>query len=158
MVTRNGPLFFRWTFLIVILLVAACDSKQPKSRLLSMKVLEAYPSGSGLQSFNDKIYLVGDDASRLLAINKEFDILDSIKLFETTGTRISKETKPDIESIAMVKLNGSPALLLTGSGSLAPYRNACWIVNPVTKEARQYQLDTFFQRLKNAGITDLNIE
>jgi hypothetical protein len=93
-----------------------------------------------------------------LTIDKKYDITDSIKLFETTGTRISKETKPDIESIALVKQNGSPALLLTGSGSLAPYRNACWIVNPVTKEARQYQLDTFFQRLKNAGITDLNIE
>ena len=144
MVIRNGPFFFRWTFLIVVLLVAACGSKQPKSRLLSMKVLDDYPSGSGLQPFNDKIYLVGDDATLLLTIDKKYDITDSIKLFETTGTRISKETKPDIESIALVKQNGSPALLLTGSGSLAPYRNACWIVNPITKEARQYQLDTFF--------------
>ncbi|WP_276503452.1 DUF6929 family protein [Terrimonas pollutisoli] len=154
----NCRLYFRWTYLVVLLIFAACGGKQSNPTLVSMKVLDNYPSGSGLQHFNNKIYLVGDDASHLLAINKEFDILDSIKLFETPGSRIPKETKPDIESIALVKQNDSPLLLLTGSGSLAPYRNACWLVNPVTKETRQCQLDTFFQRLKNAGIADLNIE
>ncbi|WP_385892884.1 DUF6929 family protein [Terrimonas alba] len=155
---RNCRFYFRWTYLIAVLIVAACGAKQSKPTLVSMKVLDNYPSGSGLQPFNDKIYLVGDDASHLLIINKEFGILDSIKLFETPGSRIPKETKPDIESITQVKQNDSPLLLLTGSGSLSPYRNACWLVNPVTKETRQYQLDTFFQRLKNAGVTDLNIE
>ena len=154
---RNDRLYF-WTFLIYILTLVACGLKQSESRLVSMKVLDNYPSGSGSEQFNGNIYLVGDDATHLLAIDKKLEILDSIKLFDTPGIRIPKETKPDIESIALVKQNGSPMLLLTGSGSLAPYRNACWIVNPATKETRQYQLDTFFQRLKNAGITDLNIE
>ena len=58
----------------------------------------------------------------------------------------------------MVNDNQQPKLLLLGSGSLAPYRNAGWLIDPVTKQTDSIQLDTFYQRLKNHGLDEINIE
>jgi hypothetical protein len=49
-------------------------------------------------------------------------------------------------------------LLFIGSGSLAPYRNSCRVIDLLTKEKKQYSLNTFYNLLRTAGIHDLNIE
>jgi hypothetical protein len=66
--------------------------------------------------------------------------------------------KPDLEGITLVNENGFTNLLLTGSGSLKPYRNTAWLVNPATKERREIRLDTFYRRLSLQGIEEINIE
>lgn len=150
-----------YSFLVCIVssvLYPGCKSKGPTLQLVNVKELDNYPSGSGLAFFNRKFYIIGDDAPHLLITTENFDVSDSVKLFETIDRRIPKETKPDLESIAMTKQGSETFLLLMGSGSLAPYRNVCRVVNPLTKEIKQYQLDTLCQRLRNQGITDLNIE
>ncbi|MEO6489587.1 MAG: hypothetical protein ABIO04_06575 [Ferruginibacter sp.] len=47
--------------------------------------------------------------------------------------------------------------MLTGSGSLSPYRNICLIIDPVSKDIIQYNLDDFYKRL-NALNIEINIE
>ena len=102
--------------------------------------------------------IAGDDATYILKTDPQFNAVDSIMLFNSLQKRIPKDIKADLESMAFIKLNKGPAFLLMGSGSLAPYRNFCWIVDAKTTNKRQYRLDTFFNRLKNDGISELNIE
>ncbi|MDB5221466.1 MAG: hypothetical protein JWN83_133 [Chitinophagaceae bacterium] len=122
------------------------------------KILTDYPSGSGITYLNNRIYLIGDDAANLLITDTAFNPVDSIQLFESNEKRIPKEIKPDLEAATVVSINRSPEILLVGSGSLSPYRNNGWLINPFTKVKTQIDLDIFYKRLKAEGIDALNIE
>ena len=94
----------------------------------------------------------------MIKTDSQFNEVDRIKLFVSGQQRIPKEIKADIESVALTGQNKRKTFLLLGSGSLAPYRNLCWIIDPGNNEKKQYQLDTFYNRLRNEGIRELNIE
>jgi len=144
-----------FSYFTVILFLFSCNKPGPK--LIEIKTLD-YPSGSGLAYLDDHIYVIGDDATAILKTDSQFKVVDRTGLFISSQEKIPKDIKADLESIALIKLNKAPAFLLPGSGSLVPYRNVCWIVDPATNEKKQYLLDTFYNRLKNEGIRDLNIE
>ncbi len=122
------------------------------------KILNDYPSGSGLAYFNNRIYIIGDDATGLLITDTAFNVVDSIHLFESQQKRIPKELKQDLEAATIASINKSSQILLIGSGSLAPYRNSGWLIDPLTKQKTQLDLKPFYTRLKAEGIDALNIE
>ncbi len=122
------------------------------------KILDDYPSGSGLAFLNNRIYLIGDDATGLLITDTAFNIVDSIHLFKSQQKRIPKDIKQDLEAATVVSINKSPQILLLGSGSLEPYRNSGWLIVPSTKQKTQLDLKPFYSRLKAEGIDALNIE
>ena len=150
---KNGCLLVCFT---VSLFLLSCDKQG--SRLIEVKTLSDYPSGSGLACLDDTIYVIGDDAAAILKTDSQFNIADRTGLFISPQQRIPKDTKADLESIALIKWNKTPVLLLPGSGSLAPHRNLCVLIDPATNEKKQWLLDTFYNRIKNEGIRDLNIE
>jgi len=104
------------------------------------------------------IYLVGDDASWLLLADTAFNIIDSIRLFESDQYRIPRDLKQDLEAAAVVWNNHSPQILLLGSGSLAPHRNYGWLIDPASKEKVQLDLQLFYSRIRKEGLDALNIE
>jgi len=116
-----------------------------------------YPSCSGIEFVNNKLYLIGDDVNYVLVLDKEFNRLDTIHLFGSDTERISKDIKPDLESISVTSADEHPSLMMLGSGS-SEKRNNGWIVNPETKETNKISLDTFYNRIKLRGIEQLNIE
>lgn len=122
------------------------------------KTLLDYPSGSGITYFDKHLYLIGDDVNYLLELDTAFNIVDSIPLFEPVQKRIPKQLKQDLEAATVVLIKRSPQILLVGSGSLMPYRNCAWLINPLTKEKSQLDLNSFYSRLKAEGIEALNIE
>ncbi|MEJ7673957.1 MAG: hypothetical protein WKF59_14975 [Chitinophagaceae bacterium] len=122
------------------------------------KVLSNYPSGSGLAFLMNRIYLIGDDVSYLLIVDTAFNVTDSIKLFESRETKIPKELKQDLEAGAVVFIKRSPKILLVGSGSLSPFRNSGWLIDPTAKQKIQIDLKPFYNRLKSEGIDAINIE
>lgn len=141
---------------LVIFCVAACH--KPASMIKEIKLLQNYPSGSGLAWLNDKLYLMGDDVGHVLVIDKNLNVVDSIPLLQSDGKRIEKSVKPDLEAIAVIRYRKKTALMFTGSGSKDPYRNLCVILDPVSKEKKEFDLGVFYQRLRDAGLKDLNIE
>ncbi|MGK2862577.1 MAG: DUF6929 family protein [Chitinophagaceae bacterium] len=145
-----------FNYLLLFAFFFSCKNDKPK--LIQVTKLNHYSSGSGLAYFDGQLYIAGDDASFILKTDSDFNRLDSIILFPSLEKRIPKEKKADIESIAFLKKNEEPFLFLAGSGSLSPYRDSSWIINPVTKEKKVYLLDTFYNRIRNEGIRDLNIE
>ncbi len=143
---------FRYIILSVTLFFASCGSN---TMLKESKKLEHYPSASGIEYFNKQYYVIGDDANDLLVLDSNLNPSDSINLYSLPEKRIPKAVKADLEAII---ITADKKLLLVGSGSLAPYRNTCWLIDPVTKQKDSIRLDVFYERLKLNNLPELNIE
>lgn len=138
---------------IVLSLMTGC--KTSAHLLTEVKILPHYPSASGIEYFNNKLYIIGDDANNLLVLDSSFNNIDSVSFYSFTEKRIPKKIKPDLEAITTIP---GGRLLLTGSGSSAPARNIAWLLDPFSKQKDSIRLDTFYQRLALYGIKELNIE
>jgi hypothetical protein len=137
---------------VLLILINSCKSI---SLLKEVKKIDSYPSASGIEYFNKQFYIIGDDATNLLISDSNLVPVDSIDLYTTAEKRIQKTIKPDLEALGMTLDN---KLLVLGSGSLAPYRNTGWIIDPVTKQKDSLRLDIFYHRILMNGISELNIE
>ena len=141
-------------FVLLFLIIGffSCGSNE-----LLKEVVEfpTYPSASGIEYQNKKIYIIGDDATHLLVLDSNMAYTDSIILYPGNEKKIPKAVKPDLEAAAFTT---DGRLLLLGSGSVSPQRNICWVIDPNNKKADSIRLDTFYQRLHLNGIQELNIE
>ncbi|HUS02838.1 MAG TPA: hypothetical protein VMY77_13970 [Chitinophagaceae bacterium] len=146
---------FKYAVYFFLLLIAGCTSDY---KFNNSKILNDYPSGSGITYLNDRIYLIGDDASYILITDTAFKSIDSIGFIGSLQKRIPKELKPDLEGLTVVSINKLPQILLVGSGSLMPYRNSGWLINPINKQKTELDLNTFYNRLRKEGMDALNIE
>lgn len=151
----NKALFF----LPVILFVVLSSCNQPDCILMEVKHLQGYPSGSALAVMNNKLFLVGDDASYMLVMNNKMETIDSVILFPGDNGRLSKETKPDMESATSFLLKKKQTLLLLGSGSVEPYRENGILWSPGDSTVvSTINVHQFYKRLMGEGIKELNIE
>lgn len=113
-----------------------------------------YPSASSIEYYDGKLYLMGDDATNLLVLDTNLNIVDSIPIISYPENRIPKDIKPDLEASALKGDN----LFLFGSGSLSPYRNFAWKNNLKTKDNDSINLEPLFLKIKELGIEQINIE
>ncbi len=127
-------------------------------RLLDFKPLSSYPSGSGIEFFDDKVYLIGDDASSIVVKSKKWKLEKKIHLFQPHSSRIPKLVKSDLEATTIVYVDKKPKLLMLGSGSREQYRNKAILLDLITSETEEFDLHFFYNRLRQEGIEDLNIE
>ena len=151
-IVNNSPFCFAG---LLSLLLINC---RPAFTFKKSNELNDYPSGSGMAYFNNHIYLIGDDAGYLLIVDTTLNGIDSINLIKSQHKRIPKERKQDLESATVVRVNKSSAVLLLGSGSLDPHRSNAWLIHPDTKQKTRISLKTFYKRIKEQGIDELNIE
>jgi len=128
-----------------------------KLNLLDYKELKSYPSGSGIEFYDDKIYLVGDDATGILITDTRWKNKEEIPLFDDKEKRIPKKTKADLEATAILHLDKMVYLIIMGSGSKEP-RNKVILLNIETGDKTEIDCSFFYQRLGAVGIADLNIE
>lgn len=146
-------------FRLIVLSICIAFVSCGESHLLKDVVkIENYPSASGIEYFDNKFYVVGDDARNLLILDSNLQVLDSILLYPGSSTRISKDTKPDLESVSLMYRRSKTRLLLLGSGSHDPYRNMGWFIDPKSKTMDSVRLDTFYERLHLQGLKEINIE
>jgi len=128
-----------------------------KLNLLDYKELKSYPSGSGIEFYDDKIYLVGDDAKDILVMSRKWKDEQLINIFDSTQERIPKKIKADLEATAIVHLDTMVYLLIMGSGS-TDQRNKGIMLNVETGDKTEIDCTLFYKRLKENGIIDLDIE
>lgn len=151
-------------FLLLFGLFAGCGSKQQpvKNNMLAQFIksqkLENYPSGSTISYYNDRFYVMGDDASSLLILDTELNVVQEIPLFTSQNGRIAKADKADIEASDWIIINGKPKLWLFSSGSLSPQRDSAFWFEPETGRTERISFEGFHQKLTKAGIAELNIE
>lgn len=128
-----------------------------KLNLLDYKELRSYPSGSGIEFHDDKIYIVGDDATGVLVTDTRWKKQQEINLFESDEKRIPKNIKADLEATAILHLDERVYLLVMGSGS-RDNRTKIILIDTETNKITEFDGTNFYQRVKAAGIIDLNIE
>ena len=128
-----------------------------KLSLLEFKKLENFPSASGIEFYDDRVYIVGDDAKDLLVLNKKWNKPGVIHLFDSEDSRITKQQKADLEASAVIHINKKPYLLLLGSGSTNA-RNHAVLLNLLNYKFEMLDLTVFYERLKQSGVAELNIE
>jgi hypothetical protein len=141
-------------FVFISFLFCSCSNNKNPSDVQIKKI--DYSSASAIEYFDGKLYVMGDDATNLIVLDTNLNIIDSIPLFSYPGSRIPKAIKHDIESILFLK--DSSKFLLLSSGSLSPYRDTAWIIDPVTKQKNSISLTNYYQYLKKSGSEELNIE
>ena len=138
----------------IVALVVSC--KNETTRLTEIKILNDYPSASGVEYFRKKIYIIGDDANNLLILDSNLNVTDSIQLYSFPEKRIPKTVKADLESMT-IGPNG--LLLLLGSGSFVPYRNGGWLIDPKTKQKDSIRFSNLYSLITAfTGIKEINVE
>jgi hypothetical protein len=126
--------------LLYLIAVSTCFISCESNHLLKEVKLLDYPSASAIEYFDGKLYVMGDDANHMLVLDSGLNIIDSIPFFNYSSKRIPKSVKPDLEAMTMAWQPGNSRLLLVGSGSLAPYRNIAFLVDPAAKKLIRYDL------------------
>ncbi|MBB1286226.1 hypothetical protein HRH25_17715 [Flavisolibacter sp. BT320] len=124
-------------------------------KLISSQTLD-FPSASGIEWFDGKLYLFGDNAPYLLVLSPSYQVLSKITYWPDTATVIAKDSKPDIESAFLTKKEGKA--ILFGVGSLSgPHRWMAyeWSIGS-SDSVRQTKL--FPDSVKLSGIEEINIE
>src|SRR5437870_2354775 len=102
MTSINPGVIIKWLCLIHgLVIMTSCKTFVPNLRIEKSLLLNDFPSGSSLEYFNDRLYLGGDDATKLLVLDTNYDRTDSITLFESELTRIPKNVKADLEASAI---------------------------------------------------------
>jgi len=131
-----------------------------KVELLDFKELDNYPSGSGIEFYDDKVFLVGETAGDLLVMNKKWKKPERIPLRagQQPGTA---DQQAALEAMTLLTLDKKPHLLLIGSGA-TPARSKAILLNLKTigtaEGTQVVDLSVFYDRVKSSGLTDLNME
>ncbi len=119
-----------------------------------------FPSGSSLEFYNNKIYLIGDDATQLLVLDPGYNRVDSLPLFESNDQRIEKDKKVDLESSAIITVKGKPHFLLLGSASAIKREKL--LLFPITgvwpPKVQTINTSKFNKLVSGAGVKDINYE
>jgi hypothetical protein len=127
-----------------------------KVKLQEFKELSDFPSGSGIEFFNEKLYVVGDDAKDILVLDKKWRKETSIPLFDSAELRIPKKIKADLEASTIIEVNKIPRLLLLGSGSTLN-RNRAIMVNLDDHLKEEMDITGFYNQIKD-DLEHVNIE
>ena len=141
-----------------LIIMTSCKTLVTGLQVEKVLLLNDFPSGSSLEYYNNRLYLGGDDATRLLILDTGYNRADSIILFESDLTRIPKDLKADLEASAIINLNDQPHLLLIGSASMPTREKIIVIPLNDTANLQVQSTGTYFKRLVNSGISDINIE
>ncbi|MFN2437825.1 MAG: hypothetical protein ABR503_01410 [Chitinophagaceae bacterium] len=144
-----------YSLVIILILLIQNSSIAQEIKLLKTTHFPHYPSASTIAIYNDRIYIIGDDAPYMLIIDTNHQVLDSIRLFFNTTKRIDKDEKADIESSFLFDKNNNTYLVALSSFSTRK-RNKCIVFN-LSKKRKKAKIKN--QRsLFAEGISDWNIE
>ena len=138
-------------------------SAQIKLSIERTLLLPDFPSASALEWYNNRLYVVGDDATHLLVLDGDYQRIDSFTMFAGTDKRIAKKSKPDLEAATIIDVAGTPNLLLVGSASTSENRSVAWLL-PLNHEklsdtkGQAFDTRPFFEQVIKSGIAEINVE
>jgi len=135
-----------------------------KLHLVKSLLISDFPSGSSINYYEGKFYLIGDDSRNVMVMNNDYEGLGSIHLFDHAEQRITKQEKVDLEGSAVVRLDNRDNLLIVGSGSRKNRKRI--ILIPLTQAGLEidgmqhaiYKTKDFLKRIEAAGLPEINLE
>jgi hypothetical protein len=147
-------------FLLMVGLMALTACNKHPVKLLRSTELSSFPSGSSLEIYNSELIVMGDDATKIIIVDFDHKIRDSILIDSSGVSRIPKSIKPDYEASCIVKFGDTSALVAFGSGSTSQRENLLKVSLPArsTSSFSVQHAPTFYDACKKIVGTDLNIE
>jgi hypothetical protein len=127
-----------------------------KLKLLDYKEITDLPVGSNVEFFNETLYLVDDDASDMVALNKKWQIQATHQLLRYDDPKILPGTKSDFEATTIVEVNSIPRLLVLGFDIKDNHHKAI-LVNLDDYTTEEHDITEFYNRLKET-VGVINIE
>ncbi|MDF2192656.1 hypothetical protein [Paraflavitalea sp. CAU 1676] len=128
-----------------------------KLTLTDFKILSTFPTGSSIEFHDQKVFVVGRDAREVLIMNKRWKELERIPLVDNSAIPIEQKIQSDLEATTVVLVNSIPRMLILGSGSREHYHNKAILLDLDSYLKDEFDMTVFYDRVKAAGITDLNI-
>ncbi len=101
---------------------------------------------------------MGDDAPHMLILDTAFLIKERIPVFSSETVRINKSVKPDIEAGDFIQEGEESNVWLFGSGSVPGYRDSLFRYNVANGSVRRDDLGVLYDKIKELGVRELNIE
>lgn len=147
---------------ILILFLHSNFAREMKLEIKNRTELAGVPSASGIEFYDNACYIIGDNSAWLYKCGYPFDRCEKYPIYDTTNLindTIRKVDKPDFEASTIAFKNEKYALFIFGSGSKSPQRDVLIkldLNNP--GNIQSFSLERFYLKLKEAGITELNIE
>ena len=131
-----------------------------KVELLEFKALDDYPAGSGIEFYDDNIFLVGETSGELLVMNKKWKKPRRVSLF-TPEQQNAMGGLPVLEAMTQLTIDKKPHLFIIGPGS-SPAGSKGVLLNLKTAEsgsaAQVVDLGVFYDRIRASGLPVLNME
>lgn len=129
--------------------------------LICSLLLPDFPSASAVEFHEGRLYLIGDDATCIQVLDKDYHVIKSIRISGAKEKRIAKKVKADYEASALIRLHGNTYLM--ASGSLATEKRRQLLLLPLPEgDSATVQFipypPAFTAQLLNNGIDELNIE
>lgn len=124
-----------------------------KLELLDFIELDNYPSGSGIEFFDGRVYVVGDKSKDLLSLTKKWSKPELTSLVNA-GT---DQQHSNLEAMTVLRIDKKPHLLIVGAGNTEE-QNKAVLLNLKNSSSLTVDLTVFFNRLRAAGISQPNIE
>ncbi|MEP6750018.1 MAG: hypothetical protein ABJB86_19925 [Bacteroidota bacterium] len=128
-----------------------------KLELLDFIELENYPTGSGIEFYDDKIYIIGDGSRDLLVMSKKWNKPTLINLFDTAEKKNPKSLTSELETMTVLSVDKKLHLLIIGSGA-NDKKSKALLLNLKNNAKTWLDLSVFYNRIRASGIPDLNIE
>ena len=128
-----------------------------KLELLDFIELDNYPTASGIEFYDDKVYVVGDNSRDLLVMNKKWNKPELINLFAGQDKKTAKSAKSDLETMTLLSIDKKQHLLIVGSGSNENRKKGV-LYNLKNSAISWIDLAIFYDRIRASGILELNIE
>lgn len=136
-----------------------------KASVIQSIPLPGIPSASGMEILDGTIFIIGDDTPFLFVLNKNYDLVRRIRLFDAemdAHGKIPKSTKPDLEALTIVSYHKKKFLLVLGSGSIRETRDVGFLVGLKDESVKRISLTLLYDRIREAlkewDAGDLNIE
>ena len=138
----------------------AAQTDTMKIKITSHKILDSIPSCSGVEFYNNAIYICGDNSPYLFKLSDKGNLTGKFRIKEGDFTdTIPKKMKPDYESITLFSQENQNHFLIFGSGSLSPQRDYLLKVNADSPENfESVSLSEFYKQIRSKISGELNLE
>lgn len=151
---------------ILLLILVACMEKEEHTvvKITNQRKVEVIPGASGIVKHHGSYWVIGDDASLIYILDKQFNTLRTLEIpsmmeVAAESGRVAKKEKADLEAMVVVD---KFEVLCFGSGSKGPQREILVrIVGKNNYVVEEYSLHKFYATVKQLPAmkgAELNIE
>lgn len=145
---------------LAVLSILPFTSNNLSVDIKSSGVLHSISGASGIVSYKEHFYVIGDDSPYLHKLDKDFKVVDKFVIFnaEVGVEKIKKSLKPDFEAMELINEN---EILIFGSGSKSPERDLFLKISiEQPHKVISYKVTEFFDKLRALPALEgkLNIE